>query len=146
MRAIIKEYIEQCSCKEFTSPCLTFSKIGVVLHLGVYSWNKEIEIHQNCTLIRGSKKKLWKIPYRVLTPPPRIFVRTDESEDRACKSLERYRVIHLGWSSCIPSLEAGRERCTNFMLKSLEEKNILRYHWILAPLNLLEVKWKNLLQ
>ena len=27
------QYEENCNCKEFSSPCLTFSKIGVVLHL-----------------------------------------------------------------------------------------------------------------
>ena len=28
-----KEYMEKCDCKIFTSPCLSYSKIGLVLHL-----------------------------------------------------------------------------------------------------------------
>ena len=75
--------------------------------------------------------------------PGSVFVRTDESEDRpsntTCNSLERFRVTHLEWISCIPSVEAWRVRYTNIMLKSLEEKNIERYQWRLALLNLLEV-------
>ena len=50
-----KEHVETCECKVYTSPCLTFSKIGIVLHLGKYSLGK-VSICFYCLLgIRGNK-------------------------------------------------------------------------------------------
>ena len=47
---------------------------------------------------KGSKKKFKKKVENSTLGPERVFVRTDESEDRplntTCNSLERFRVIH----------------------------------------------------
>ena len=70
------EYVENCDCNEFVSPCLTYTKIGVALHLEFHDpegkFNLDVDVSPptipvtNVDEYEGSneKKRAWLLKHR----------------------------------------------------------------------------------
>ena len=91
------DYVEKCNCKNFSSPCLTFTKIGIVLHLQFIEPDKTL------------------INLDVDVSPPSIPVQNinkyDGCNQKKRQWLEKYRPVNWNgeWNKSYDMTDAGRD-------------------------------------